>query len=45
MNYTLNQLRIYLKITQTGSITKSAEQLNLTQPAISIQLKKFPTTV
>jgi len=41
MNYTLNQLRIYLKITQTGSITKSAEQLNLTQPAISIKLKNF----
>ena len=41
MNYTLNQLRIFLKITQTGSITKSAEQLNLTQPAISIQLKNF----
>jgi DNA-binding transcriptional LysR family regulator len=41
MNYTLNQLRIYLKITQTLSITKSAEQLNLTQPAISIQLKNF----
>lgn len=41
MNYTLHQLRIFLKITQTGSITKSAEQLNLTQPAISIQLKNF----
>lgn len=41
MNYTLNQLRIFLKITQTMSITKSAEQLNLTQPAISIQLKNF----
>ncbi len=41
MNYTLNQLRIYLKITQTLSITKSAELLNLTQPAISIQLKNF----
>lgn len=41
MNYTLNQLRIFLKITQTLSITKSAEQLNLTQPAISIQLKNF----
>lgn len=41
MNYTLHQLRIYLKITQTLSITKSAEQLNLTQPAISIQLKNF----
>ncbi len=41
MNYTLNQLRIYLKITATRSITKAAEQLNLTQPAISIQLKNF----
>lgn len=41
MNYTLHQLRIYLKVTQTLSITKSAEQLNLTQPAISIQLKNF----
>lgn len=41
MNYTLNQLRIFLKITQTKSITKAAEQLNLTQPAISIQLKNF----
>lgn len=41
MNYTLNQLRIFLKITQTLSVTKSAEQLNLTQPAISIQLKNF----
>lgn len=41
MNYTLNQLRIFLKITQTKSITKAAEELNLTQPAISIQLKNF----
>jgi DNA-binding transcriptional LysR family regulator len=41
MNYTLNQLRIFLKITQTESITKAAEKLNLTQPAVSIQLKNF----
>ncbi len=41
MNYTLNQLRIYLKITQTLSITKAANELNLTQPALSIQLKNF----
>ena len=41
MNYTLNQLKIYLKVTQTGSITKAAEELHLTQPAVSIQLKNF----
>ena len=41
MNYTLNQLRIYLKVTQTLSITKAAEELHLTQPAVSIQLKNF----
>jgi hypothetical protein len=41
MNYTLNQLRIFLKIVQTQSITKAAEELHLTQPAVSIQLKNF----
>ncbi|MBI1184363.1 LysR family transcriptional regulator [bacterium] len=41
MNYTLNQLQIFLKISQTGSITKAAEELHLTQPAVSIQLKNF----
>lgn len=41
MNYTLNQLRIFTKVAQTGSITKAAEELHLTQPAISIQLKNF----
>ena len=41
MNYTLNQLRIFLKIVQTESVTKASEELNLTQPAVSIQLKNF----
>lgn len=41
MNYTLNQLQIFLKVTQTQSITKAAEELYLTQPAVSIQLKNF----
>jgi len=41
MNYTLHQLRIYLKVVETASITKAAEALHLTQPAVSIQLKKF----
>ncbi len=41
MNYTLNQLQIFLKIVQTKSVTKAAEELHLTQPAVSIQLKNF----
>ena len=41
MNYTLNQLQIFLKIVQTGSVTKASEELHLTQPAVSIQLKNF----
>ncbi|MEZ4838871.1 LysR family transcriptional regulator [Flavobacterium sp.] len=41
MHYTLHQLIIFLKITETKSITKASEALHLTQPAVSIQLKKF----
>jgi DNA-binding transcriptional LysR family regulator len=41
MKYTLNQLQIFLKIVQTQSVTKASEELHLTQPAVSIQLKNF----
>ncbi len=41
MNYTLNQLQIFLKIVQTKSVTKASEALHLTQPAVSIQLRNF----
>lgn len=41
MNYTLHQLQIFLKITELKSITKASEALFLSQPAVSIQLKKF----
>ena len=41
MNYTLHQLRIFLKIAENESVTKTAEELHLTQPAVSIQLKKL----
>jgi DNA-binding transcriptional LysR family regulator len=41
MNFTLNQLKIFLKIVETKSVTKASEDLNLTQPAVSIQLKNF----
>ena len=41
MNYTLHQLQVFLRITQTSSITKAAEELHLTQPAVSIQLRNL----
>jgi DNA-binding transcriptional LysR family regulator len=41
MNYTLHQLRIFLAIVRTESITKAAEVMHLTQPAVSIQLKNL----
>jgi len=41
MNYTLNQLQVFLKVTQLQSVTKAADELNLTQPAVSIQLRNF----
>lgn len=43
MNYTLNQLQVFQKIAQTQSVTKAAEELHLTQPAVSIQLRNFQT--
>ena len=41
MNYTLNQLQVFLKVVQTQSVTKASEELYLTQPAVSFQLKNF----
>lgn len=41
MNYTLHQLEIFRKIAELKSVTKASEQLFLTQPAVSIQLKNF----
>lgn len=41
MNYTLHQLQVFLKVTQTLNITKAAEELHLTQPAVSIQIKNL----
>ncbi|WP_299338583.1 LysR substrate-binding domain-containing protein [uncultured Psychroserpens sp.] len=41
MHYTLHQLEIFHKVSQLKSVTKASEELFLTQPAVSIQLKKF----
>lgn len=41
MNYTLHQLAVFSKVVNTGSITRASEELFMTQPAVSIQLKNF----
>jgi DNA-binding transcriptional LysR family regulator len=41
MKYTLHQLEIFRKVAEVKSVTKASEQLFLTQPAVSIQLKNF----
>lgn len=41
MDYTFQQLRIFSTVSETQSITKAAEILHISQPAVSVQLKKF----
>ena len=41
MNYTLHQLQVFLEVVRQKSITKAAEELYMTQPALSIQLRNF----
>ncbi len=41
MEYTLHQLKVFVKVVEYQSVTKAAEVLYLTQPAVSMQLKKF----
>ncbi|MFT5278672.1 MAG: DNA-binding transcriptional LysR family regulator [Bacteroidia bacterium] len=41
MHYTLHQLEVFLKVSEHKSITRASEDLFLSQPAVSMQLKKF----
>jgi DNA-binding transcriptional LysR family regulator len=41
MHYTFHQLQVFLKVVQHKSVTKAAEDLFMTQPAVSVQLKNF----
>lgn len=41
MDLTLDQLRVFLDVARTGSITRTAESLHLTQPAVSIRLRNL----
>ena len=41
MNFTFHQLSIFLEVIRHQNITKAAEEMYMTQPALSIQLKNF----
>jgi len=41
MNYTFHQIQVFVKVVQLKSITKASEELHMTQPGVSIQLKNF----
>jgi DNA-binding transcriptional LysR family regulator len=41
MNYSFHQLRIFTEVVKHKSISKAADKLRMTQPALSIQLKNF----
>jgi len=41
MNFTLQQLKVFMIVVQNESITKASEELHMTQPAVSIQIKNL----
>jgi DNA-binding transcriptional LysR family regulator len=41
MNFTFHQLKIFLEVIRHQNITRAAEEMYMTQPALSIQLKNF----
>jgi len=45
MNITLRQLRVFERVARRLSFTRAAEELYLTQPAVSMQIKQFEETI
>jgi DNA-binding transcriptional LysR family regulator len=41
MNFTLHQLKVFTQIVKSRSVSKAAELLHMTQPAVSIQLRNL----
>jgi len=41
MNFTFHQLKVFLEVLRCQNITKAADEMYMTQPALSIQLKNF----
>jgi len=45
MNITLRQLMVFERVAKRLSFTRAAEELYLTQPAVSMQIKQFEETI
>ena len=45
MNITFRQLRLFLALAQTESVTKAARMMHVTQPTASMQLKEITENV
>jgi DNA-binding transcriptional LysR family regulator len=45
MNYTLAQLRAFVVLAQEGSFTRAAARLNLSQPALTVQIRNLETSL
>lgn len=45
MNLSFRQLRVFLEVAQQGSVTRAAEALHLTPPAVSMQIKEIESQV
>ncbi len=41
MNISLHQLRVFMAVVEKESVSRAAEELHMTQPAVSIQLKNL----
>ena len=45
MNITFKQLRLFLALEQTESVTKAARMMHITQPTASMQLKEMTENI
>lgn len=45
MHLTLQQLKLFESVSRNGSFTRAAEEMHLTQPAVSIQIKRLEEQV
>lgn len=45
MNVTFRQLRVFVEVARHGSVTRAAEALHLTPPAVSMQVKEVESQV
>jgi len=45
MNLSFRQLRVFLEVAQLGSVSRAAEALHLTPPAVSMQIKEIESQV